>query len=209
MLPVLLIMWIWSNYHSPIVGYIIFFGLFLDIALKQLKDSQRPSYVLFLTDGLPTAGETNERKIVANAQEANEVRARIFSFGVGYDVNSRLLDKLVRENFGQSEYVRPDEDIEDRVSRIYRRIESPVMTDVKIAFAFDELRTDAGTVVGSLSASAETSAKERFATPARTTADNRTAPRAARPGATRARVMPAVRALARSLGGALASSSRR
>jgi hypothetical protein len=66
------------------------------------------------------------------------VRARIFSFGVGYDVNSRLLDKLVRENFGQSEYVRPEEDIEDRVSRLYRRIESPVLTDVDLEFTFDE-----------------------------------------------------------------------
>ena len=59
-------------------------------------------------------------KIVANAKEHNKVRARLFAFGVGYDVNSRLLDKLVRENFGQSEYVRPDEDIEDRVSRLYQ-----------------------------------------------------------------------------------------
>lgn len=110
----------------------------LQTALGQLKDSKRPSYVVFLTDGLPTAGETDEAKIVENAKDANEVRARIFTFGVGYDVNSRLLDKLVRENFGQSEYVRPEEDIEDRVSRLYRRIESPVLTNVELEFTFDE-----------------------------------------------------------------------
>ena len=116
----------------------------LRATLNQLQDSSRPNYVLFLTDGLPTAGETNELKIVANAKQANQVRARVFSFGVGYDVNSRLLDKLVRENFGQSEYVRPDEDIEDRVSRLYRRIESPVMTDLTIEFVLDELKTEEG-----------------------------------------------------------------
>jgi len=116
----------------------------LRAALGQLQDSSRPSYVLFLTDGLPTAGVTNEMQIVDNAREANEVRARIFSFGVGYDVNSRLLDKLVRSNHGQSEYVRPDEDIEDRVSRLYRRIESPVMTDVQIEFVLDEVKTEEG-----------------------------------------------------------------
>jgi len=116
----------------------------LRAALGQLKDSSRPSYVLFLTDGLPTAGETNEMKIVHGAKESNQVRARVFAFGVGYDVNSRLLDKLVRENFGQSEYVRPDEDIEDRVSRLYRQIESPVMTDVQIEFVFDEAKTEEG-----------------------------------------------------------------
>ncbi|OYV81029.1 MAG: hypothetical protein B7Z73_18565, partial [Planctomycetia bacterium 21-64-5] len=77
----------------------------LAVALGQLADSSRPSYVLFLTDGLPTVGDVNEQKIVANSQANNHVRARVVAFGVGYDVNSRLLDKLVRQNFGQSEYV--------------------------------------------------------------------------------------------------------
>ena len=110
----------------------------LQTALEQLEDTKRPSYVVFLTDGLPTAGITDEAKIVSRAKDVNKVRARIFSFGVGYDVNSRLLDRLVRENFGQSEYVRPEEDIEDRVSRLYRRIESPVLTNVELEFTFDE-----------------------------------------------------------------------
>jgi len=109
----------------------------LKTALAQLQDTSRPSYVLFLTDGLPTAGETNEMKIIENARQNNKVRARIFSFGVGYDVNSRLLDRLVRENFGQSEYVRPNEDVEERVARLFNRIEAPVMTDVKVEFVFD------------------------------------------------------------------------
>ena len=122
----------------------------LRAALGQLKDSDRPNYVLFLTDGLPTAGETNEMKIVAAAKKANEVRARIFTFGVGFDVNSRLLDKLVRDNFGQSEYVRPDENIEDRVSRLYKRIESPVLTDVKLQFVFDQVKTEHGKPVNRL-----------------------------------------------------------
>jgi len=122
----------------------------LRAALGQLQDAKRPNYVLFLTDGLPTTGETNEMKIAADAKSQNRVRARIFSFGVGYDVNSRLLDKLSRENFGQSEFVRPDEDIEDRIAKLYHRIESPVMTDVKLAFVFDEVKTEEGGPVNRL-----------------------------------------------------------
>ena len=118
----------------------------LRTALGQLQDSSRPNYVVFLTDGLPTAGVTNEMKIVENAKAANKVRARIFAFGVGFDLNSRLLDKLVRENHGQSEFVRPNEDIEDRISRLYRRIEAPVLTDVKIEFSMDEHKPEAGSL---------------------------------------------------------------
>lgn len=101
-------------------------------ALGMLADSKRPTYMLFLTDGLPTTGETGESAIVKNSQEANDVRARIFAFGVGYDVNSRLLDKLARENFGLSQYVRPNEDIEASVSALYRKIGAPVMTNIKV-----------------------------------------------------------------------------
>jgi len=119
----------------------------LHAALGQLQDAKRPNYVIFLTDGLPTTGETNEMKIVANAKELNKSHARIFAFGVGYDVNSRLLDKLVRANFGQSEYVRPNEDIEDRVSKLYNRIESPVLTDVRLQFVFDKINTEASNPV--------------------------------------------------------------
>ena len=122
----------------------------LTAALAQLQDASRPNYVLFLTDGLPTAGEQNEMKIVANSESHNRVRARVAAFGVGFDVNSRLLDKLARQNSGQSEYVRPDENIEERVSRLYNKIEAPVMTDVAIKFDVEAKAADAGEPVNRL-----------------------------------------------------------
>mgnify|MGYP002624086191 CR=1 FL=1 len=109
----------------------------LDRGLSMLVDCERPSYVIFLTDGLPTAGVTSEAAIVANAEKANQFGARLFAFGVGYDVNSRLLDRLARANSGQTEYVRPDADIEAAVSKLYRRIGAPGMTDVAFRLVVD------------------------------------------------------------------------
>jgi len=116
-------------------------------ALEQLKDKSRPNFVLFLTDGLPTVGETNEQKISANAKQQNNVRARVFVFGVGYDLNARLLDKLARENFGITEYVRPNENIESHVSALYNRIGAPVMSDVKIKFDVEGAKPEEGEIV--------------------------------------------------------------
>jgi Ca-activated chloride channel family protein len=116
----------------------------LRVSLSQLTDASRPSYVVFLTDGLPTVGETNEMRVIANSKEFNKVHARIFCFGVGYDLNARFLDKLVRENFGQSEYVRPDENIEEHVARLYNRIESPVLTGLQMRYDFDSVKTEDG-----------------------------------------------------------------
>src|SRR4051794_14907765 len=88
-------------------------------ALKQIQDDSRPNYVLFLTDGLPTAGETGETAIAAHAREANHRHARLFAFGVGFDVNARLLDRLSGGNGGTSASVKSDEDIEAHVARFY------------------------------------------------------------------------------------------
>jgi len=118
----------------------------LRVALGQLVDDSRPSYLVFLTDGLPTVGVTAEAQIAANALERNKVRTRLFTFGVGYDVNSRLLDRLARNGFGQSEYVRPNEDIEAHVAKLYQRIGAPVLTDIAVRFELDGVAEPAAIV---------------------------------------------------------------
>ena len=92
---------------------------------------------MFLTDGLPTVGTRDERQIASGAKAANLVGARLFNFGVGSDVNSRLLDRLSRDHRGQSVYVRPNEDIEAHVASLYNRIGSPLLTDIGVNIEFD------------------------------------------------------------------------
>lgn len=104
----------------------------LKTSLGMIRDDSRPSYILFLTDGLPTAGETQELRIADNCRQANSRRARLFCFGVGYDVNARLLDRLSGGNSGTSEYVKPDEDLEAHVGRFYSKLTSPVLVDLRI-----------------------------------------------------------------------------
>lgn len=120
----------------------------LQTALKMLADKSRPNYVLFLTDGLPTIGETNEMNIAKNAGLANTAGARVFSFGVGYDVNSRLLDRVSRDLRGQSVYVKPNENIESQVAILYNKIGSPLLTDLALAWEFDQpLRAESGAAI--------------------------------------------------------------
>ena len=116
----------------------------LSTSLKLIQDSQRPNFIVFLTDGLPTTGETNEMKISQLTKQLNTYRTRIVSFGVGYDVNSRLLDRITRDNFGSSQFVRPDEDIEQHVSKLYQRMSQPVLSNVKLAIDVDGLKPEQG-----------------------------------------------------------------
>ena len=111
-------------------------------ALDMLPSANdRPTYVVFLTDGQPTSGVTDEATIARNAAAANgagdgDVKARVFSFGVGYDVNARLLDRLADGGRGVSAYVAPEEDVEAAVSELYGKIAAPVLTDLALDFAF-------------------------------------------------------------------------
>ncbi len=109
----------------------------LERAFQTLTASaaERPKYIIFLTDGLPTVGKTDEGKIIAASVKDNTAKARLFALGVGYDVNVRLLDKLVAENQGLSDYVKPNEPLEAKIANMYAKIKNPVMTDIQISLA--------------------------------------------------------------------------
>jgi len=110
-------------------------------SLAMFQDENRPNYILFLTDGLASSGITDEMKIAKNVADANGIGARIFAFGVGNDVNARLLDRLTSNNGGVTEYVKPHEDIEVAVADLYGNISSPVMTDIRVSFSNTDVRS--------------------------------------------------------------------
>ena len=103
-------------------------------ALRQFVDSEpeRPKMLVFMTDGLPTVDETNVNRIVDNVHKAIRAGVRLFTFGVGYDVNTTLLDKLAAENGGVADYVEPKEDLEVKVSNFFSKINYPVLTDLDL-----------------------------------------------------------------------------
>jgi Ca-activated chloride channel family protein len=103
-------------------------------ALSRMRDGERPSYILFLTDGLPTVGTTETAEILRNLQKANDRRARIFVFGVGDDVNTELLDRIAADHRGASVYIGQTEDLEVALSSFYEKISSPLLSDLAIEF---------------------------------------------------------------------------
>ena len=103
------------------------------LALQQPEEG-RTRMILFLTDGLPTVGEQDAAKICKAVTDANKTGTRIFAFGVGYDVNATLLDKLMRETNGDSAYIKPDENLEAKISNYYTKIQSPILSNLKLDF---------------------------------------------------------------------------
>ncbi len=97
-----------------------------------LAEEVRPTTLIFLTDGLPTEGVTVTGAILDNVAREAPDNVRIFSFGVGDDVDTDLLDQISLDNGGASTYVRPGEEIDEEVSAFYRKVKIPVLSDLSL-----------------------------------------------------------------------------
>ncbi|HYG57642.1 MAG TPA: VIT domain-containing protein, partial [Symbiobacteriaceae bacterium] len=95
----------------------------------------RPQTIVLITDGQPTAGEREPSRIVEAVRAKATASQRIFTFGVGYDVNTVLLDAMAQENRGRSDYVKPGENLESAVAAFWRKVGQPVLADVTLQFS--------------------------------------------------------------------------
>lgn len=106
----------------------------LDLALDSKTKEGRPYFIVFMTDGKPTIGETDEAALLKLVGNKNTDNTRIFTFGIGTELNTHLLDKLTDMTKAYRTYVLPDEDIEIKVSDFYTKVASPILTDIEIKF---------------------------------------------------------------------------
>ena len=103
----------------------------LDEALSTGVQSGRLPIVLFLTDGQPTVGERNG-DVIATSVARHRGNRRLFTFGVGADLNVSLIEQIALEGRGTASFVRPEESVERAVSIVASRLTSPLVTDVRV-----------------------------------------------------------------------------
>ncbi len=95
-------------------------------------EGERPTIIIFLTDGLATEGVVETDLLLSQIDEAAPESVRIFSFGVGDDVNTILLDRMAREHRGTSAYVRSGQRIDEEVSAFYAKVSTPLLSDLEL-----------------------------------------------------------------------------
>ncbi|MHC5036268.1 MAG: VIT and vWA domain-containing protein [Planctomycetota bacterium] len=107
----------------------------LQAALELGKGStDRPCMIVFLTDGTPTWGAIRDpKKIREHVKKLNTMKARIFTFGIGTDIDSLFLDRLARENHGTREFVTGKEDLELKVTRFFDKVSHPILSDLQLS----------------------------------------------------------------------------
>lgn len=108
-------------------------------AMRGRSESGRLPLLLFITDGEPTIGERNPERLAdiarsttGTSRSSGQGSARLFTFGLGADVNVTLLEQLALEGRGTSQFVRPEESVERAVGLVASRLVDPVLTDVHV-----------------------------------------------------------------------------
>ncbi len=99
--------------------------------MRVARDRQRT--IVFLTDGLPTAGLTEAKAIIDAVGRANRTDTRLFTFGVGDDVDDYLLLQLATANRGAEEDVKTGQSIETKITRFFNKVSMPVLVDLAVA----------------------------------------------------------------------------
>ncbi len=116
----------------------------LSKALNQTPVKDTLPVVLFLTDGIPTVGQTSELEIGKIITESNLHNRRVFTFGVGVDVNAPLLEKIAAKSKAKAEFILPDEDVEVKVGKVFRRLNGPALANAML----EVLDADAKPAIG-------------------------------------------------------------
>ncbi len=106
----------------------------LNLALKEKSNANRTRIIVFITDGKPTIGETNDESLIKKLIDSNTKNVRIFTFGIGNDLNTHLLDKITEQTKAYRTYISENEDIEIKISNFYDKVQSPVLTNLSISF---------------------------------------------------------------------------
>ena len=102
-------------------------------ALALPFDEARPATILFITDGRPTVDVTDTEALAKFVKDRNKKNLRIFTFGVGDDVNTHLLDRMAADTGGLPEYVRSSEAIDAKMTRLASKMTHPVLTELALA----------------------------------------------------------------------------
>ena len=103
-------------------------------AMQQTFPPGRVNHVIFLTDGLPTVGEIELRALSALVDQWSAGQARLFTIGVGRDVDQGFLSALAEEHQGEAYFLAEEGDIEAALRELFAAFTFPLLRLDELSF---------------------------------------------------------------------------
>jgi len=111
----------------------------MDIAKEAIKKNEIPknvkSMVVFLTDGLPSSGVTDDEEIKANIKKSNgDLQIPVFTIAFGEDTDISLLQGISSENDAISKRIYEGSDAALQLEDFYAQISSPLLSKLQFEY---------------------------------------------------------------------------
>jgi Ca-activated chloride channel family protein len=103
---------------------------------KRVTETGRLRQVIFLTDG--SVGNEDE---VLKEVGRSLGRSRLFTIGIGSAPNSFLMEHIAKTGRGTFTHVGSETEVEEKVGELFHKLETPVMTDLKVRTEGVQLET--------------------------------------------------------------------
>ena len=108
-------------------------------AMQQAFPAGRVNHVIFLTDGLPNLGEIELGPLSELVGKWSGGQARLFTIGVGGDVDQNFLTVLAEEHGGESHFLSEEGDIEEALRELFEEFTFPVLLVDELSFGTAEI----------------------------------------------------------------------
>ena len=109
-------------------------GITLSEKAKTVFGENTARFIVFLTDGDPSAGETNVDKIVENLFERNTEKIPILTIGFGTQTNFRLLQRISGLTDSLAKMIYDGSEAGTQLQDFFYKIERPTLRNVKLRF---------------------------------------------------------------------------
>merc|ERR1711953_954984 len=110
----------------------------IEVTKEAIKKETLPenvkSMVIFLTDGLPSSGVTNDDEIKSNIQKGNEAQIPVFTIAFGADTDIGLLQDISSQNNAISKRIYEGSDAALQLEDFYAQISSPLLSKLKFDY---------------------------------------------------------------------------
>lgn len=106
------------------------------------KNKKKTPVLIFLTDGEPTTGETNAKKLLTMVKKINEDQVPIFSLAFGNRADYKFVKKVSAQNHGFGRKIYEDSDAALQISSFYQEISTVLLQDVKFTYLNGSVDSD-------------------------------------------------------------------
>lgn len=107
----------------------------VDAANRLKEQVSSGNLILFLTDGMPSAGVTDASEIIHNVVQATAGKSSVYSLGFGFNLNFELLQSVSYRTEGQAVRIYEEADAVKQLTDFFLQINNPLLFNIKFEYS--------------------------------------------------------------------------